>query len=229
MKMNKAFLHCILLILSGCYSPDKNKRKTIQNDTISYNNKSDANDSFLINKKKEDKQKGSDKQDEALKKGSIELIDLTINAYGIGNVKLGSYLPTISGSQKYPIKDTILQSEGVSWPAKVVISKKDERPLVLLEANWQDKDELHRVTVVDSLPEILKSNIKVGSKLGNIKKFLSNKIPDSPDGYLFLKLKEQKNIHLEFPYQNTFKGITLLEQIPDSLSVKSIVIMNRNR
>ena len=133
-------------------------------------------------------------------------------------------LKSLSFPQNVFLKDTILESEGVSW--KGFSFYKESKLLFLVETNWQDTNKIQRIGISSS--EILGPNgIKVGSKFKDIKNYLSNKIPSCPDGYFCLDDKIQKDISYFFDIQNNEKlyyGNIRFDSIPEDVEVNEILI-----
>jgi hypothetical protein len=100
------------------------------------------------------------------------------------------------------------------------------------ESNWENKNIVSRITLYSSI--IKENNVYVGQTIGNVKNLINNNIPVSPDGELFVILKKHKEINLKidiskFSYNSPlyYGGITDITEIPDTLKIELIVIMNR--
>lgn len=124
-------------------------------------------------------------------------------------------------------KDSIITGdEGETWRAKEYYSK--DKLIFYIESNWQNKDLVSRITIVDSL---VNDKIKVGKSFKDIKKYIAKNIPSVSDGYLILDYENDKSIHIQLDISNysdtskLFYGIKSLNEIPNDLLVQSIIIM----
>lgn len=122
------------------------------------------------------------------------------------------------------IRDTIMESEGVEWPA--IAFYENENLLFIAESNWEDTTEIKRITIFSNK---FKSNcgIKIGSTFREIETNLSRNIPSYPDGYFGLKDKKDNGITYFFDIDNfeqLYYGATKWEDIPLSITVETIII-----
>ncbi|HEX9512868.1 MAG TPA: hypothetical protein VF939_20400 [Puia sp.] len=141
---------------------------------------------------------------------------------------LGRNISELPEFKCYLSKDTVLEGdEGVTWKGKAYYA---ERQLIFLaETNWENKQKIHRITVVS--PFIKEGELFVGQELKKIRPIVADRIPSSPDGYLFLSLKGDSSISIqmdiarEISNKKLFYGVSDINKIPLTLKVESIVIM----
>lgn len=136
-------------------------------------------------------------------------------------------LPCIQGLNS---RDTILEGdEGVSWKAKAYYHQQELG--VLAESDWVNKDLVSRVTICS--PQLKEGNLFVGQRMKNIRSIINRHVSASPDGYLFLSHKKQPNVSIQLDISQVsdtskiFYGVETIDDIPDSISVESIIIMRR--
>jgi hypothetical protein len=115
---------------------------------------------------------------------------------------------------------------GISWYEKKYY--KDQKLIFQSESNWQNDSIVSRIIIYDSLISINKK-ISVGKEFAEIRKYLSDSIPSVQDGYLLVSPKELQKVVIELDIENVkdsqlYYGVSRLEQIPDSLIVKSIIL-----
>lgn len=141
---------------------------------------------------------------------------------------LGRNIGELPEFKCYLSKDTVLEGdEGVTWTGKAFYVER--RLIFLAETNWENQQKIHRITVVN--PLIREGELFVGQELKNLKPIVADRIPSSPDGYLFLSLKRdssisiQMNISEEVSNKKLFYGVSDIHKIPLTLKVESIVIM----
>jgi hypothetical protein len=129
----------------------------------------------------------------------------------------------------YVSRDTVLEGdEGVSWKAKAYYSGSELA--FLAEADWEDPKTVHRITILS--PQVKEGALAVGRRFGEIRRLVSPGIPSVPDGYLFVRGKEDSTISIELDIsggeasRRLFQGVADLAAIPDTLRVVSIVVMD---
>jgi hypothetical protein len=148
---------------------------------------------------------------------------LVISDIGVNNLRLGCYLKNIT-SYDFIVRDTILEEETV-WSAKALYFHNEL--ILLAEANWQNDSIISRITVF-SEKILTKDLIHVGSKFLDLKYNVSDTIPSSPDGYILLRHKSNKNLFYQFDVDENNKiylGISSLNEIPSDMKVRYILIM----
>jgi hypothetical protein len=125
-------------------------------------------------------------------------------------------------------RDTSLEGdEGVQWKGKAFYS--DSELVFVAEASWEDAKKVHRITIVG--PQVKEGGLFVDQRFGDIRGMVSDKIPSSPDGYLFLTYKKDTAISIQLDIAGAasgsplFNGVSGLDKVPDTLRVESIVIM----
>jgi hypothetical protein len=141
---------------------------------------------------------------------------------------LGKNINQLPSKNCYFQKDTILEGdEGVKWKGRAFYFKSKELSFVA-ETNWQDTNNIHRVTIVGST--IKERDIYVGQSFGKIKNLVKEKLSNSPDGYLFLQYKYNPKVFIEIDISNEpsnsplYYGNVEVKNIPDNLIIVSIVI-----
>jgi hypothetical protein len=132
-------------------------------------------------------------------------------------------------------RDTLLEGDaGITWPGRVF--SQDGRRVLLAEANWEERDRVQRIVVLD--PGILAGKVGrrpeyaegIGQRLGEVRAEMAEEIPTGPDGYLFLNWRADPRVHLEldisaYPFDHpVYLGQAALWELPDSLLVTGIVI-----
>jgi len=138
---------------------------------------------------------------------------------------LGKPLDSIKEISGYTRNVTTEEDEGVIWKG-LEYSQKGEVAF-LIESNWEHPEIANRITVCSK--KIKFNDLYVGQKIGNIKHLISDNIPSSPDGFLFVSLKNNPKISLQIdlsmlPEDNPLVfGCDNINEIPDTLQVESIV------
>jgi hypothetical protein len=155
---------------------------------------------------------------------------LFLNIYNVDTLKilLNKTIVEIKNF-RYPdgvlLKDTLFESdEELQWNG--VTFYKHSRKLFVVEASWENKNIVKRITLFSGEVQGLKS-IKVGAKFKDIKSKLSRTIPSYPDGYFGLKLIGNNRITCFFDvsdYPNLSLGNVTFETIPNNLEVEEILI-----
>lgn len=144
--------------------------------------------------------------------------------------KLMSFNNVEFEEEGYVISNEYTESEDIAWPS-TTISNKNGEPIFSLETNWIDTTTISRINIYS--PSICfkaseSLSPKVGSTFSEIKKFVdTNDLNSSPDGYLFLHLRQfgvvvQMNIEENDSLGN---GISSINDIPDNLVIEMISIM----
>ncbi|RFS18685.1 hypothetical protein DVR12_26945 [Chitinophaga silvatica] len=130
-------------------------------------------------------------------------------------------------NEKYNLKDTVIEDEGVEWKAVLLKERGNNRLLAILETNWENQTVISRITIVDE--SIGKGNYRVGSQFKEVKDSIdSTNLNNSPDGVLALTSKRDKriNILLDLPETSPLtEGVSSLNEIPDKLQIKEIVFL----
>jgi len=128
----------------------------------------------------------------------------------------------------YTRKDTILEGEeGVSW--KGTSYYYEGHLAFMAESNWQDTKRVSRITIQS--PLIREGEIFVGQPFSKIGNLVATKVPNSPDGYLFLTYKADSAISIQLDISTESAGSRLVygvddvSKIPGTLTIESIVIM----
>jgi hypothetical protein len=141
---------------------------------------------------------------------------------------LGKDLSHLPAYRCFVARDTTLEGdEGIQWKGKAFYI--DSELVFLAEANWQDARKVHRITIVGS--QVKEGGLFVDQRFADIKGMVSDKIPTSPDGYLFLTYKKDTAISIQLDIAGAssdsplFNGVSGLDKVPDTLRVESIVIM----
>ncbi|MBO9203993.1 MULTISPECIES: hypothetical protein [Niastella] len=123
------------------------------------------------------------------------------------------------------VKDTVLEDEGVSWNGAVLYYK--QQGAILLESNWQDKEHVSRITLLDPLLKT-RNGITIGSEYREILPVIDFKSwVNFPDGYIMFR--DMKNPWIVYS-MNTDSSAGLLNQpldqktIPGTLKVESIIV-----
>jgi len=139
---------------------------------------------------------------------------------------IGKPLKDIVSTAQFVVKDTLMEGDDdVTWKAKAVYC--NNNLIYLAESNWQNKDKIYRITIVDK--SVKEGNIFIGQEFKYFAKAISTTIPNSPDGYLFLKLEKDTSVYLQLDISSIkdsvlFYGISNVNQIPQNLKVESIFI-----
>ena len=128
----------------------------------------------------------------------------------------------------YVSRDTILEGdEGVKWKGKAYYH--DQQLVFLAETNWEDAKKIHRITVLG--PQVKEGELFVDQRFKDVKGVVSDKIPSSPDGYLFLTYSKDTAISIQLDISgggsasSLFNGVSRLDMVPDTFRIESIVIM----
>lgn len=161
-----------------------------------------------------------------------ELSKIHPNSIRLSNLKelLGvsiDSLPEFIGFNR--VKSVVEDDEGLAeWD---MVEYFDGTSLIfIVESNWKDRDAVHRITVFSD--QIKENDLYVGQTLVNVIDLVDNKVPVSPDGYLFVKLKDHPEISVQLDISGVpsdsplYYGIESVTVIPDSLNIESIVIMS---
>jgi hypothetical protein len=125
-------------------------------------------------------------------------------------------------------KDAVMvdeENDAINWKAKSYYSK--GKLAFIAETNWQNKDKVSRITIVDNKIKTV-SGVCIGQAFGEISSKVSPKIPTEPDGYLSLVDKEDESIRFVLnikKYPKLFYGVKTLDQIPKSVLIESIVVV----
>jgi len=147
---------------------------------------------------------------------------------GLKRELLGKNFDSLPVYRGYFARDTILEGdEGIRWKAKAYYS--DSALVFLAEASWEDARKVHRITILG--PQIKGGRLFVDQRFRDIRELVLDKIPSSPDGYLFLTYKKDTAISIQLDIAGEasgsplFDGVSELGKIPDTLRVASIVIL----
>ena len=123
------------------------------------------------------------------------------------------------------IKDTVLEDEGGNWNGTILYYK--NKGTVLFESNWQDKEHISRITLLDSWLKT-SNGITIGSEFRDIEPVIDFKSwVNFPDGYIMFKDSVKNWIVYSM---NVDAAAALLDQpldqktIPPTLKVESIII-----
>lgn len=136
-------------------------------------------------------------------------------------------LPEFKGFNR--VKSVVEDDEGLAeWD---VVEYFDGTSLVfIVESNWKDRNAVHRITVFSD--QIKENDLYVGQTLVNVIDLVDNKVPVSPDGYLFVKLKDHPEISAQIDISGVpsdsplYYGVDYISDLPDSLRIELIVIMS---
>ena len=141
---------------------------------------------------------------------------------------LGKEIGKLPVYRCYVSRDTSLEGdEGVQWKGKAYY--RDSQLVFLAEATWDDPKQIHRITVLG--PQIREGELFVNRQFKDIRGIVSDKVPSSPDGYLFLRYKEDTAVSIQLDISGAAsdsplsRGVSGLDKIPDTLKVESIVIL----
>jgi hypothetical protein len=133
-------------------------------------------------------------------------------------------LPDIGGCEK---KGNVIEGdEGETW--KSIDYFNGDRIVFSVESNWEQTDIAYRITIFSTIR--IYEDIYVGQSLGQIRDKIDEKILSSPDGYLFIRLRDDHRISLQLDVSDIddnnplYYGVSNLNDIPDDLKVESIVI-----
>jgi len=144
---------------------------------------------------------------------------------------LDSNINNISDINCLHSKDTLIEYEEKYWHGKIYLMNKTEEPIFLFETNWEDTIKLSRLSILST--KGIKDDINfgnVGMTFLQIKNIInSNRLNEAPDGYLFLfnKLNKKISYVMDVPFDSPLTyGIKSINEIPDTLKVKSIIITN---
>ncbi len=127
----------------------------------------------------------------------------------------------------YSSQDSVIEGdEGLKWNSKVYKYKNEIA--FLIEANWEKPNIVDRITVFSNT--VRDGNLFVGQTFSLIKSSVSNILPYSPDGYLFVTYKKNPKISIELNISNIkdstfFFGVKSIDNIPDSIKVESLILM----
>ena len=125
--------------------------------------------------------------------------------------------------------DVIKQEDelaGISWLVKKYY--RDEHLFFQIESNWKNDSIVSRIIIYDSTIKIV-GGLSVGEEFGDIEPYILDSIPSVQDGYLVVRAKGMRNVVVELDIGNIkneqlFYGVSDINQIPDSLKVKSIIL-----
>lgn len=127
----------------------------------------------------------------------------------------------------FVVSDTIIEGEeGSTWRGKSF--KREGQTACLFESNWENRDVVHRITI--ETPHIKEGSLYVGQQFHEVRHMVSQTIPTSPDGYLFLRLKESNRVVLQIDvsefdeHSSIYFGVTSLDSIPQHLTIERIII-----
>ena len=141
---------------------------------------------------------------------------------------LGTDIDSLPAFGNWLSRDTVLEGdEGVSWKGRAWYSGR--QLVVLAETNWEDAKRIHRVTVYG--PQIKEGALFVGQRMKDIRGLVSGTIPSGPDGYLFLTYKKDSAVSIQLDISRVtagsrlFTGVSEIADVPDSLLVENLVIM----
>lgn len=142
---------------------------------------------------------------------------------------------------KYILEDNFyiieheVYSEGESWPALYCyLDTNNNKPDILVETSWINKKEIHRINIFEETVSLHHGNVKVGMYFNDVKKFVSSKLPSSPDGYFFLKDKKCLNVHYLMTINDKdsifyYGKISNLKDVPKEAIVEMIIITQQNK
>lgn len=119
---------------------------------------------------------------------------------------------------------------GVSWKEKKYM--KDGNIIFRTESNWVNDSIVSRIIILHPSIKIY-NDLFVGQCFGAIKRLLSEDIPSVQDGYLLLKDKNDSSLSVELDIEHLqgneklYFGVSDLDEIPDSLKVKSLILLKQ--
>ncbi len=161
---------------------------------------------------------------------------------GLSDCHIGTYEELI-GSQisqaknilekEFYVKDTLLEDEGESWRALLCCRDSScNSPFMLVETSWVDKSLIQRLSILGGTIYIHNDSIQVNSHVSQVKEYLSNEIPNAPDGYFFIKDKLCPNVFYEVETSEKdsllyYGRITNIEQISNDAIITKIIIHPR--
>ncbi|RAJ75621.1 hypothetical protein CLV59_109235 [Chitinophaga dinghuensis] len=161
-----------------------------------------------------------------------ELIDVgDVLLENVLNSKINLVKKNAVLNERYNLKDTVMEEEGVEWKAIALKSKSpiDSEFAALLETNWEDQSVISRISILGERIGI--KGIHVGDAFEKIKYIIdSTNLNGSPDGELSLTYGKDNRIHflLELAESSPLnEGVGSLDGIPGELQIKEIVLLNR--
>lgn len=132
-------------------------------------------------------------------------------------------LPDIDHYTKHKVMEQGDEDIALRWAS---MDYYDNGTLILsMEANWVHPNIVSRITIWSD--ELKTDSVYVGQQIGVIRNLVDSEIPTSPDGELFVNMKGNPKLSLQVDIGENpklFRGVTYLEQIPDSLRILSIII-----
>lgn len=129
-------------------------------------------------------------------------------------------IPDINDFTKHKIVVKDDEDERLQWFG--LDYKKQDKVIFSLEGNWVNPDIVSRIIILDSC--VKSGDIYVGQKFGCIRHLINPDIPVSPDGELFVEVKNTPSIHLQLSARKLSEDIASIYDIPDSIRVEMIVV-----
>lgn len=132
-------------------------------------------------------------------------------------------LPDFSQFIKHKVIVTGDEDNSLHWFS--LDYQKDDKLILSLESNWVNPEIITRITIWDTC--IRDGNIYVGQKIGKIRNLINFNIPSSPDGEMFVTVKNRPSMYLQLVADKedwAYKDALNLEEISDSLRINLIIL-----
>lgn len=116
--------------------------------------------------------------------------------------------------------------EGLSWRSLYFFN--EGKHVLTMETDWQDTVHISRISIYSE--EIQIDNVHPGDKIKKVTKPHAYSIEPCQDGFLLLKHNYCKGVFLEVdisdvsPTSELWRGECKIEEIPDSLCIKCIIL-----
>lgn len=159
------------------------------------------------------------------KNQKLNIKDMTIDDL---HKYIGLDLDSLKHYEGISIKKEIEEGDdGSTW--RSIKYLKGKEVIISFESNWENKSKVYRITILS--PVIKFDSLYVDQNFSKIKGIFSQEIPTVEDGLLFLNLKKYPYVSVEFDISNNqnnaiYYKLTDLNKMPDTLKVKTIVVMN---
>ena len=145
---------------------------------------------------------------------------------------LGKHIDSLPNIEKYKKEKIVIEDNEEYAPDWFGVEYSYQNKLIFIaESNWVNKNIVHRVTLYSN--EIREGKLYVGQTFGEIRSLVKNKIAASPDGELCVILNKYPEISILLDISNVsdtsplhYGGVNASE-IPDSLKIEAIVIMEK--
>ena len=145
---------------------------------------------------------------------------------------LDKHIDSLPNIEKYKKEKIIIEDDEGYAPNWFAVKYLYQNNLIFVtESNWENKNIVHRITLYSN--EIKEGKLYVGQTFGEIRNLIRNKIEASPDGELCIVLNKYPEISILLDISNIpdtsplYYGAVRVSEIPDSLKIESMVIMER--